>query len=64
MESLESVLIEEEASEGEVRAMEEYQIKKEAGELEFISFDDALKELSIDEAEISPLPHPTSKTFP
>ena len=48
----EAMLIEEEASEEEVRAIEEYQIKKEAGELELISFDDALKELGIDEAEI------------
>jgi hypothetical protein len=52
VEFLESMLIEDEASEEEVRAIEEYQLKKEAGELEFISFVDALKELSIDEAEI------------
>lgn len=61
IEFLESVLIEEEASEEEVRAIEEYQIKKEAGELEFISFDDALKELGIDEAEIREEIHKKSK---
>jgi hypothetical protein len=52
VEVLESLIIEEEASEEELEVINEYERKKEAGELELFSFDDALKELGIDEAEI------------
>jgi uncharacterized protein YjiS (DUF1127 family) len=52
VEVLESLIIEEESSEEEMEAINEYERKREAGELELLSFDDALKELGIDEAEI------------
>ena len=52
VEVLESLIIEEEASEEDMAVINEYEKKRAAGEIELLSFDDALMELGIDEAEI------------